>query len=60
MVIWYINPKGLGDLTVSQKYSLLSRRVQLVSLFSWNMYKYWATKYFEMAYLCLLSGEHLF
>jgi hypothetical protein len=60
MVTWYVYSEGIGDLTVSKKYSLLSLRVQLGSLLFWNMYKYKTTKYFEMAYLCLLFREHLF
>jgi hypothetical protein len=60
MVTWYINSEGLGDLTVSNKYSLLSSRVNLGSLLFRNVYKYWIAKYFEMAYFWLLSGEHLF
>jgi hypothetical protein len=59
-VTWYVDSEGLEDLTVSHKYSLLSGGFRLVSLLFWNVYEDWAAKYFEMAYLWLLSGENIF
>jgi hypothetical protein len=56
----YVDSEGLGYLTVSHKYSLLSGGLQFVSFLFWYMDIYWTAKYFEMAYLWLLSGEHLF
>jgi hypothetical protein len=58
MVTWYVNSEGLKDLTISNKYSLLSLRVQLSCPFFQNVYKHWSAKYLEMAYIWLLSKEH--
>ena len=60
MESWNVYSKGFGDFTVSNKTSLVSGRVQLGSLFFWNVNIDWTTKYFDMAYLRLLSCEHLF
>jgi hypothetical protein len=56
----YVDSEGLGYLTISHKYSLLSGGFQLVSFLFRYMDKHWTAKYFEMAYLWLLSGEHFF
>ena len=51
MESWNVYIEGFGDFIVSNKYSLLSRRIQLGSLLFRNMYIYRTTKYFEMASL---------
>jgi hypothetical protein len=56
----YVDSEGFGYLTVSYKYSLLFVGFQLVSFLFQYMDKHWTTKYFEMAYLGLLSSEHFF
>jgi hypothetical protein len=60
MVTCNVNFEGLRDLIVSNKYSLLSSRVQLGSLFIPNVYKHWKTKYLEIDYFWLLFRENLF
>ena len=54
MESWNVYLEGFGDFTVSNKYSFLSRRIQLGSLLFRNMYIYWTTKYLEMAYFRFL------
>src|ERR1700722_4315274 len=56
----YVDFEGLGYLTVSHKYFLLSGGLQFVPFLFRYMNKHWTAKYFEMAYLWLLSGEHFF
>ena len=57
--IWW-NPEGFRDFRVSNKYSLLSRRVQLGYIFFWNENIYWTTKYLEMAHFNLIFYVHFF
>jgi hypothetical protein len=56
----YVDYECLGYLTVSHKYSLLSGGLRFIPFLFRYMNKNWTTKYFEMAYLWLLSSEHFF
>ena len=60
VVAQYINYEGFGHHTISNKYSFLSRTIQLGSFLFWYMNKHWTTKYLQITYLWFLSGEYLF
>ena len=47
-------------ITVSNKYSILSRRVQFWSFIIGNMYKYIESEYLHVVDFMILSGKHFF
>ena len=60
LITRYIDYEVLGDLTVPNKYSFLSGRIQLGSFLFWYMNKQWITKYLAVTHLWFLSCEHFF